>query len=399
MDIDILHLKLKPPFAPGSITRLIDDQLRSLPDFTQHAIAFSNQTSDVREVRGPAMTLVDGNGLKLWQRAFLLLPERIRRRGFNQIGGRKHLIYLWKVTEILSHLNPRVIVFYDEPKMAPLLRSHVRRECRFVLSQHGLSYFLNSNDASRIYSLKSFDVVWTLTHASYRLERARLSQYEPLVSVIPNGVDVDVFKPASVDEKRKHRRTAALSDDALVVLLLSRNIPKKGAHVVVDCWSHVIAKVPNALLWIVGGMPDDYEAYLANLCAASGIRESVRFEGRVPPAQAARCFAAADVYVFPSLFVEGHALSLLEAMASGLACVASDHHSVREYYTDAEVMTVPDPNIAGQFVAPLIALLEDAPLRSRMGLAARALVEKRFSRDLWLSRLRDFYARQLSLAT
>jgi glycosyltransferase involved in cell wall biosynthesis len=85
---------------------------------------------------------------------------------------------------------------------------------------------------------------------------------------------------------------------------------------------------------------------------------------------------------------EGFGLSLLEAMACGLPCLASDCEILRELYSDEVVLLVPDPNLEDTFVEPLRRLLRDPDLRARLGQAARQFAEKYYHPDKVLPQIK-----------
>ncbi len=397
--VDVTHLCFRPPFAPGSYNRLVGMQLEHITDLRQTAICYWDQPSPDGAQANGSLKLVDARGLTLRQKALLKLPTKTLMRKFNNITDRKSLIYLWQVLKILPEIKPRVIVCYDTYKFGPLLRRAVDWPCRLIFSQHGFSYHLPSNEAGRVYSLESFDAVWALTRSSYQFERYRVSAYEPLVRVLPNWIDVEEFTPASELVKNEMRARWELPEESLVVLWLSRLVPKKGAHAILESWPKIKREIPNALLWIVGGGDQKYESYLKGIVKNLAVEDSVRIQGAVAPEQTVHCYQASDLYVFPTLFSgEGFGLSLLEAMACGLPCVASDHIILRELYPDDIISFVPDANISGAFVEPVINLLCDARSRSWMGNAARAFVEENFNHKKALRELKEFYNEQIRLA-
>ncbi|MGH9769314.1 MAG: glycosyltransferase family 4 protein [Blastocatellia bacterium] len=399
LPVDVAHLSFRPPFAPGSYNRLVGMQLEHITDLRQKAICYWDQPIPNDTKINDSLTLVDARGLSLRQKALLNLPVKMLMRRFNNITDRKSLIYLWQILKILPEIKPRVIVCYDTYKFGPLLRRAIDWPCRLVFSQHGLSYHLSSNEAGRLYSLESFDAVWALTRSSYQFERYRVSAYEPLVKVLPNWINVEEFKPASEPVKKELRARWGLPEDSLVVLWLSRLVPKKGAHAVLESWLKIKREIPNAFLWIVGGGNQKYESYLKGIVKNLAVEDSVRIQGAVAPEQTVFCYQASDLYVFPTLFSgEGFGLSLLEAMACGLPCVASDHVILQELYPDDVVSLAPDANIAGAFVEPVVKLLRDAKSRSWMGNAARAFVEENFNHQKALREVKEFYCEQIHLA-
>ena len=397
--VDVAHLSFRPPFASGSYNRLVGMQLEQLKDLRQVAISYWDQQPPNDAHANQSLILVDDKKLTVWQKAFLALPEKARKQGFNNVTDRNNLVYFWRILRILPEIKPRVIVCYDMYKLGPSLRRAVDWPCRLIFCQQGLSYHLPADAAGRLYSLDSFDAVWALTRSVYRFERYRVSAYEPLVKVLPNWIDASQFKPASAAGKKDLRSQWGLPEGSCVVLWLSRLVPKKGAHAILESWSKIRREIPNAFLWIVGGGERSYEGYLKNIVKNLGITDSVRLQGEVAPERTVCCYQAADLYVFPTLFSgEGFPLALLEAMGCGLACIASDHINLQESYPEGVVRLVPDANITGAFVEPVVSLLRDAELRSRMGDAARAFVEQHYNHEKVLLEVKEFYLEQIRLA-
>jgi glycosyltransferase involved in cell wall biosynthesis len=166
---------------------------------------------------------------------------------------------------------------------------------------------------------------------------------------------------------------------------------------VLQSWREIVKEFPDAILWIVGGGEPGYINYLKTLTTNLGLTDNVRLQGAVAPELTPTCYQASDIYVFPTLFsAEGFGLSLLEAMACGLACAASDIEILRELYTKDTVLFVPDPNIEDAFVNPILSLLRDADLRARMGKAARSYGQQHYHHDKVLPQLNEFYRRQMA---
>jgi glycosyltransferase involved in cell wall biosynthesis len=90
-------------------------------------------------------------------------------------------------------------------------------------------------------------------------------------------------------------------------------------------------------------------------------------------------FRAADLYVLPSIR-EGLPLALIEAMASGLPCIASRLEGATDVLIDDQVngLLVPPDDRAG-LAAALRRLLRDRADAARLGAAARATVVERYA--------------------
>lgn len=395
---DIAHISFKPPFVPGSYNRTVGSTLKKLPQYRQVMISYWNGMAPDSYQNDPNLILINKQGLSVQQQIYLRLPESLRRHWYNGIRGHESLIYSWGVLKTLEQLKPKLIICYDNYKLGKLIKKRAIWNHRLILSQHGLSYFLPVPEATRLYSLQSFDGIWALTYASYRFDRVRSSLYEPIVHVIPNYVDTDRFTPVSTDEKAGLREKWQLPKDRQIVLFLSRLVPKKGVHTLVYSWKKIIERFPSAFLWIVGGGSEDYIAYLSGIISAQGITNSVYLQGSAVPEDVPSCFQASDVYVFPTLCTEGQAMTLLEAMSCGLPSVVSQHMSIDGLLNEEHgVLTVPDPNLADAFIEPLISLLEDVSLREIMGKKAQAYVREVYSEAMGMKRLTEFYSRELSM--
>lgn len=400
--VDVVHLTMRPPFEPGSYNQMIGKLVRKMREFRQVALSYWEGPLPRDEEARQHVILVNSKQLSWWQRASLRLPYRVRKRlcGF---GGRDWLVYLWGMMPILAQLRPKIVICYDAYQLGASLRRSIHWPCRLILAQHGLSYYLDQGYNQQVYSLRSFDVVQLLTHASYHFDRNRMPAYEPLVKVVPNWIDTDTFKPVSEEEKRRLRAKWQLPEGKKVVLLLSRLVPKKGAHLILDSWLRILERVPDAYLWIVGGISDSwsmkgYDRYLRQLVQALGVGSTVRMEGPIAPGLTASCYQAADLYVFPTVFVEGLPNSLLEAMACGLPCVASEIETTRDLCVEGAVQGVLEPNVEDAFVEPIGRLLTNSTVAQRLGQLARSTAEHHYSYAAVAPLTKEFYRRQIALA-
>ena len=378
---DVVHLCFRPPWAPGSFNRLVGVVLEGLPDLRQVVLSHGDGPP-----RGPVVLLPGPDEGPRRERLALRLPERARRGLFGGIGSPDHIRYARAVADHLAQDPPTVVLVWDDYKLGSVVRDAVGSASHIVLSQHGRRYHLPPGEAAAVYRRRSFDTVVTHTLASYRAGRDEVHAYEPLVCIQPNGVDVDQFRPADVERRRAARERWELPDDRPVVVTVSQLIPAKGTHLLVHSWDRVLEVVPDALLWVVGGGDDDYRRLLEAEAARQKRPDAIRFQGIVAPEEVPECLAAADLFAFPSVQDEGHPLAVLEAMASGLACVVADSPVVRELHETA-VELVADPNVEDAFVAPLVELLLDPAARAERGAGARAHVEAGFTLEHYLDGL------------
>jgi glycosyltransferase involved in cell wall biosynthesis len=215
-------------------------------------------------------------------------------------------------------------------------------------------------------------------------EETRLSTiaggYLPPEKVITclNWIDVPAFRMDG-DVRHGLRHHLGFSDSTIVLGYAGRLAPEKRIDVLIDAFAGLDRARDIRLVLIGDGWK---KAELQQQCRALGLAERVIFRGwRVNTADN---LAALDLFILPSL-VEGFALSLLEAMAAGLPCLAHDMDSAREAIIDGKSGLLGDFTTAdGMRLAIRRALALTPQERQAMGEAATARAAARFSRHLRL---------------
>ncbi len=136
--------------------------------------------------------------------------------------------------------------------------------------------------------------------------------------VVRNGINVRRF---SFDLRARDdlRSKLGISRDALVLGHVGSGIPVKNAALVIDVVEALGAQDIDVYALLVG-TGEEIDA-LRERAASRGLSERVRFLGVVSDVW--RCYSAMDAFLLPS-FYEGLPLSLVEAQANGLPCIASD---------------------------------------------------------------------------
>ncbi|QGG95579.1 glycosyltransferase family 4 protein [Actinomarinicola tropica] len=214
----------------------------------------------------------------------------------------------------------------------------------------------------------------------------------PVVQV-PPGVDVERFVPLDDAARRRARARLGLPHEALVVLGLSRLVPRKGFDVVIEAAARLAPHHPSLLVAIGGGGRD--RARLERLARRRGA--PVRFLGRVPDADMPALYGCADLFAmvcrgnrWAGLEQEGFGIVFLEAAAAGVPQVAGrsgGSHEAVDHGTTG--LVVDDPTDAGQVARAIEQLVVDPERRREMGRAARARVETELTYDVLARRLAD----------
>ena len=193
--------------------------------------------------------------------------------------------------------------------------------------------------------------------------RARAARVAREVHLVPNGVDTRRFAPAAAP--RRPGRPAR-------VLYVGRFSPEKNLGTLVAAAAALGRRVPVRLV-LVGGGP--LEARLREQARAAGVE--VEFPGVIPQERLPPLYAGADAFVLAS-FTEGHPKVLLEAMAAGVPCVASDCEGNRSLVTDGRTGLLFDARRADDLADRLEQVLTDRALGAALGEAGRAMVVARY---------------------
>ena len=174
--------------------------------------------------------------------------------------------------------------------------------------------------------LRSCDRAITLSH--YTLEKLRCIHGIPAdrVDIVPGGVDLERFCPAV--DKAAIRNVLDIPQDRFVVLTVRNLEPRMGLDRLVQAMPVVLSEIPQALLVIVGHGPlrDGLLATVNRL----GLHSHVRMAGFVPEEALARYYQMADLFVLPSLDLEGFGMVTLEAMACGLPVIGTPVGGTKE---------------------------------------------------------------------
>ena len=123
---------------------------------------------------------------------------------------------------------------------------------------------------------------------------------------------------------------------------------------------------PDLRLWLVGGGP--YRAECVRMARDLGIGDRVRFVGFVPRAEVDAYYAAADLFVFPSI-TETQGLVVQEAMNYGLPAVAILGGGASEGIEDG-VNGYAVKNDAGTFAEEVLRVVRDPDLMDSLSQGA-----------------------------
>ena len=174
------------------------------------------------------------------------------------------------------------------------------------------------------------------------------------------------------------------------LLFLGRfDAPEKGVRGLLDALATLDLQVLDWRLVVAGR--GDLEV-LAPALAEPGVGERVSFTGWLAQAEVYALCRAADIFVLPS-FREGQAMSLLEAMAHGLAIVTTPVGAHLEAVEDGRQALLVQPGDTAALAAALARLIDNFALRDALGRAARRKYCCSFDADQYSKTLLQIYGR------
>lgn len=203
------------------------------------------------------------------------------------------------------------------------------------------------------------------------------------VKVVHNGVDVERFHPPQC--RRAAKETLGLDPNRLVVGMMCRMDLEKGHRYFFEAIQAL--KQTYDVQWVVVGMGRE-EPAIHEQAKSLGVSDDVQFWGlRRDVPDVLRAF---DIYVFPTL-KEGFPNSLLEAMASGNAVVASDFPGNLEVARDRANALIAPMQDARALKEHIETLITDESQRNALSAQARSDIVEHFSLQRYAKKMSELY--------
>ena len=217
----------------------------------------------------------------------------------------------------------------------------------------------------------------------------RLGVRRDRLAIIPNGVDTDLWTPAPHFDSPNLAELRHQFEGRRVFLYMGRLSTEKNVEALLRAWR--LVRPEGCVLLIVGDGP------LRGLLQSQAENDVIwwGYEASLPRRVA--LLQLAEVFLLPSL-VEGLSLALLEAMATGTACVATDAGADGEVLQGGAGIVISTQGVTTQ-LRTLLPVLRDQPvLTAELGLRARARVQERYTLERNIDALEKLYA-ELTLQT
>jgi len=218
----------------------------------------------------------------------------------------------------------------------------------------------------QVRTLRRLPAVLTVSHNSRADIHAQMGVALERLTVVPVGVEHDVFRPYDDVEKRPGRLMVTTSSD----------VAMKGLVPLLEAVAKLRAERDVEL--VVIGRPRP-QGRVATTIERLGLGDIVTTVSGVSDEELARLYGEAEVAIVPSLY-EGFSLPAIEAMSCALPVVATTGGALPEVVgPHGECGLLVEPNNPDALAAAIRTLLDDATLRARLGAHGRARVMQRFT--------------------
>ncbi len=203
--------------------------------------------------------------------------------------------------------------------------------------------------------------------------------------IIPNGVNQEIWRPSTLLSK-KHKYIQERIGNKRIFLFMGRISNEKNLEALLRAWRQ--SKIVNCKLLIVGDGPmkptleNNFYDIEKNDLYWWG--EESDLETRVAIMQ------LAEAFFLPSL-VEGLSLSLLEAMSTGTACIATDAGADGEVLENGAGIIISTENVTTQLKTIIPILLNHPSFTKVLGEKARERVLERYTIDKNINTLEEVY--------
>ena len=184
------------------------------------------------------------------------------------------------------------------------------------------------------------------------------------IRVVENGILVDIFCP--LEDKKQSAGNK--------FLYVGRVLQQKGMDELLEACHQVFKIHPDAHLTIAGG--EDVAKY-SSKAEKMGISKNVTFTGEIVGKTLIELYQKSDIFVLPS-HAEGMPLVLLEAMSTGLACIATDVGAIPEVLKPSGGSIIPPKDVDALRDA-MLHLVGKPDIQKEMGEENREIINRYFS--------------------
>ena len=297
------------------------------------------------------------------------------------------------------HEYLRTSYFTDHPKVMQFHNNPLERQDHAAFVKDAPGYWAQVGRSSAQIAVSNF------VNNRLQLVRQEAGPDALPANIITNysGVDANSLSSTAETQRARVRQQLGLKDTDVLFLFAGAIRPEKGVDYLARAFATLSDEVPDACLAIAGGSKlwiesgwlgtgplNTTEEQVRDILRPAIARQRVFILGIVSPDNIGAYYAAADVFVLPSMFQETFGLVVLEAFSAGIPVIAFRSGGVPELVRDQINGILVDQGDEAALLGSMRKLMSDGDLRARLGAEAKKTAAT-FSWEKTVDRLEEIY--------
>lgn len=219
--------------------------------------------------------------------------------------------------------------------------------------------------------------------SSFLEKRARKYGYKKEIEIVPNGVDLQKFKPKNSNQNLKLK--LGIKQDEKVIIHSGRIAKKNGLDDLIKASLYLDSSIK---ILIMGDGPDRKK--LEDLAEKLKTKERVIFLGKYNNDDLPKYLVIADIFVRPSLS-EGQGISFLEAMAASTPVIGTQVGGILDFLKDGKTGLFCEVRNPKSIAEKIGEILENSPLRKTLAKNGLKLVQDKYNWDKIVSKMEKIF--------
>jgi len=326
--------------------------------------------------RGYNVTLICKHNAEIFDHA--------KKSGINvfplRIAGEADPVTIFRLKKFIKNRKIDLIITNTVKELRLCsIASKLAGRCK-VIARQGIDFPLKNKLRYRFTYNKLADAIVANSEATKKTILKNAPWLNPeKIKIIYNGVDTENY---SFEKTKDFRKEFGYTQDDFIIGFVGRLSVQKGVKYMLEAFKIVSEKYDNAKLLIVG--KGELENSVKEFVDENNLNDKIILAGfreNIPD-----LMRTIDVLLLPSLW-EGFGIVLIEAMAAGKPCVATNISSIPEIVSDGVNGFLAPPENSEELANALIKLISNKVIAERFGDEGLRIVNEKFT----LKRMADEY--------
>ncbi|TKJ39996.1 hypothetical protein CEE37_09680 [candidate division LCP-89 bacterium B3_LCP] len=308
----------------------------------------------------------------------------IYSREYTLLGKLRRVAIKKPLAKILLEWKPDVIFLASVHPYGIFVENAARKHgIPYVVGSHGsdINRLVDSNGKNKLgrwigrKTLEGSQAIFSVSgYIAEQVKRVAPSAIPP--TIVPNGVDVNLFSMGVSDLEKWSKRAGIELRDKFVICSVSSLYSHKGHANVIRAFAQLTKRVSNLVYLIAGSGPEENK--LKSLVKMHHVSEQVAFLGHLEHSDVPDLLRVSDLFILNcrSKPGEGFGIVFLEANACGLPVIAGNTGGVPDAVKDGETGFLVDPEDPAAIASAIEKLYADEALRRKLGKRGRIWAEE-----------------------